>query len=71
MGVLFTCKSEEDPFKNEGARVQKISHCKYMQTFYDAQGQLSQQSEVGFTLSSKSYKCLWLSSLPERMKKIQ
>ena len=68
MGVLFTCKSEEDPFKNEGARVQKISH---MQTFYDAQGQLSQQSEVGFTLSSKTYKCLWLSSLPERMKKIQ
>ena len=21
MGVLFTCKNEEDPFKNEGARV--------------------------------------------------
>ena len=21
MGVLVTCKSEEDPFKNEGARV--------------------------------------------------
>ena len=42
-----------------------------MQIFYDAQGQLTQQSEVGSTLSSNSFKFLWLSLLPERMKKIQ
>ena len=29
MGVLVTCKNEEDPFKNEGTRVViKISNCK-------------------------------------------
>ena len=43
-------KIEEVPFKNEGARVViKISHCKSMQIFYDARGQLNQQSEVGST----------------------
>ena len=35
MGVLDTCKTEEDPFKNAGARVviNKISHCLSMQIF--------------------------------------
>ena len=42
-----------------------------MQIFYDAQGQLSQQSEVGFTLGSNASKLLWLPLLPERMKGIQ
>ena len=42
MGVLVTCKNEEDPFKNEGARV--VTHCESMQIFYDAQGQLTPQS---------------------------
>ena len=28
---------------------QKISHCKSMQIFYDAQGQLAPQSKVGST----------------------
>ena len=50
MGVIATCKNEEDPFKNEGARVvTKISHCKSMHIFYDTQGQLTQQSEVSST----------------------
>ena len=58
MGVIVTCKTEEDPLKNEGARVvtmrvlewsQKISHCKSMQIFYNTQGQLTQQSEVSST----------------------
>ena len=50
MDVLVTCKTEEDSFKNEGTRVViKISHCKSMQMFYDAQGQLKQQSEVDST----------------------
>ena len=31
---------------------QKISHCKSMQIFYDAQGKLTPQTGVGFTLNS-------------------
>ena len=40
MGVLVTCKNEEDPFKKRKVLEwsQKISHCKSMQIFYDAQG---------------------------------
>ena len=30
---------------------QEISHCKYMQIFYDAQGKLTPQSKVGSTLN--------------------
>ena len=41
-----------------------------MQIFYDAQGQLGQQSEVGSTLGSNASKFLWLPLLPERMKNI-
>ena len=50
---------------------QQISNCKSMQIFYDAQGKLTPQSEVGSTLNSNSSKLLWLSLLPARMKKIQ
>ena len=51
---------------------QQISkNCKSMQIFYDAQGKLTPQSEVGSTLNSNSSKLLWLSMLPARMKKIQ
>ena len=46
MSVIVTCKNEEDPFKNEGARVVKS---KSMQIFYNTQGQLTQQSEVSST----------------------
>ena len=49
MEVLVTCKNEEDPFKNEGAKV--VSHCKSKQIFYDAQGKLTPQSKVGSTLN--------------------
>ena len=42
-----------------------------MQIFYDARGQLNQQSEVGSAKGSNSSKFLWLPLLPERMKKIQ
>ena len=59
IGVLVTCKNEEDPFKNEGARVTtKITRCKYMQLFYDAQGKLTPQSEVCSTVNSNSCKLL-------------
>ena len=51
VGVLDTCKTEEDPIKNEGARVvikrsPIVCLCRY---FNDAQGQLNPQSEVGST----------------------
>ena len=42
-----------------------------MQIFYDAQGKLNPQSEVGSTLNSNSSMLLWLSLLPARMKRIQ
>ena len=50
MGVLDTCKTEEDPFKNEGARVvtKDLLLLVYVY-FYDNQGQFTQQSEVGST----------------------
>ena len=42
MGVLVTCKNEEDPSKVKVLEwSQNISHCKYMQIFYDAQGQIT------------------------------
>ena len=50
---------------------QQISHCKSMQIFYDAQGKLTSQSEVGFTINSNSSKLLWLFLLPARIKTIQ
>ena len=48
-----------------------FSHCMSMAIFSDAQGQLTPQSEVGYRGNSNSFKLLWLSSLPARMKKIQ
>ena len=126
MDVLVTCKYEEDPIKNRGARVfitlyvnfldaqgqitlesavvsglnlnssklscmsslparmrmieskmkelewsQDFSHYKSMGIFQDAQGQLTLQSLVESGQNSNSSKILWLSSLPESMKKIK
>ena len=42
--VLLTCKNEEDPIKNEGARVLT----RLFIVFSDAQGQLTQKSVVEF-----------------------
>ena len=47
-GVLVTCKNEEDPFKNEGARSPIVSLCRFL---YDAQGKFTLQSEIGYTLN--------------------
>ena len=45
MHVLDTCKNEENPIKNEGARVsQDFSHYKSMGIFPDAQGQPTPQN---------------------------
>ena len=72
MHVLDTCKNEEDPIKNEGARVsQDFSHYKSMGIFPDAQGQLTPQSLVRSGRISNSSEMLWMSSLPASMKKIR
>ena len=47
MHVLDTCKNEEDPIKNEGARLfTRFLPYKSMGIFPDAQGQLTPQSLV-------------------------
>ena len=44
--------TNEDPFKNEGARVVTTDRpLKVYADFYDAQGKLSPQSKVGSTLN--------------------
>ena len=40
MGLLVVCKNEEDPIKNEGARVVTTLFI----NFFDAQGQLTPKS---------------------------
>ena len=51
--VFITCKNEEDPIKNEGARVTSL-----LFDFSDAQGQLTPKSVVEFRRNSKSSKLL-------------
>ena len=66
MGVLVTCKYEEDPIKNEGARVVTTLYS----NFADAQGQISLVlvSVSGRNLNSSKLSCM--SSLPARMRMI-
>ena len=55
MSVLVTCKAEEDPLKMKVLEwSQQISYCKSMQICYDAQMNLTPQSEVGSTLNYNS-----------------
>ena len=66
MGVLAACKNEEDPIKNEGARVVTT-------LFFDfshAQGQLTPKSVMESCRNSNPFKLLWLTLLSARMKKI-
>ena len=51
MVVLITCMNEEDPIKNEDARV-------LICRFLDAQGQLTPKSAVEFCRNSNSSKLL-------------
>ena len=72
MHVLDICKNEEDPIKNEGARLlTRFLHYKSMGIFPDAQGQLTPQSLVRSGRISNSSKTLWLSSLPGSIRKIR
>ena len=63
MVLLVTCKNEEDPFKNESARVLTSLYV----DFSNAQGQLTPQSVVDCRRNSNSSK-RWLSLLPARIK---
>ena len=66
MDVLVTCKYEEDPIKNEGARVVTTLYSK----FSDAQGQITLVLVLvsGRNLNSSKLSCM--SSLPARMRMI-
>ena len=67
MDVLVTCKYEEDPFKNRGARVFITLYV----NFSDAQGQITLESVAvsGRNLNSSKLSCM--SSLPARMRMIE
>ena len=66
MDVLVTCKYEEDPIKNEGARVITTLYS----NFSDAQGQITLMLVwvSGRNLNSSKLSCM--SSLPARMRMI-
>ena len=54
MGLLVACKNEEDPIKNEGARVVTTQFI----DFSDAQGQLTPKSVMESCQNSNSTKLL-------------
>ena len=66
MGLLVACKNEEDPIKNEGARVVTTLFI----NFSDAQGQLTPKSVMESCRNSFPFKLLRLALLSARMKKI-
>ena len=66
MGLLVSCKNEEDPIKNEGARVVTTLFI----IFSDAQGQLTPGSVMESCRNSNSCELLWLVLLSARIKKI-
>ena len=65
--VLVTCKNEEDPIKNEAARVFTILYS----NLSDAQGQITLELVVvsGRNLNSSKLSCM--SSLPVKMRMIE
>ena len=67
MVVLVTCKNEEDPIKNESARVFTTLYI----NFSDTQGQITLELVVvtGRNLNSSKLSCM--SSLPARMRMIE
>ena len=66
MGLLVACKNEEDPIKNEGARVVTTLFI----IFSDAQGKLTPKSVMESCPNSNSFEFLWLVFFTARMKKI-
>ena len=67
MDVLVTCKYEEDPIKNEGARVDTTLYS----NFSYAQGQISLVLVSVSDLNLNSSKLSCMSSLPARMRMIE
>ena len=67
MVVLIIWKNEEDPIKNEGARVVTGLYI----DFSNAQGQITPESVVVSGRNLNSFKLLCMSSLPARMKMIE
>ena len=67
MVVLLTCKNEEDPITNRGARVFKTLYI----NFSDVQGQITVVLVVVFGQNSNSSKLSCMSSLPARMSLIK
>ena len=67
MVVLVTCKNEEDPIENEGARV--------FTTFYiifsDAQGQITLEMVMVSGQKLNSFKLSCMSSLPASLRMIE
>ena len=63
---LVTCKYEEDPIKNEGARVFTTLYS----NFSDTQGQITLVSVLVSGRNLSSSKLLCMSSLPVRMRMI-
>ena len=66
MGLIVACKNQEDPIKNEGARVVTSLFI----NFLDVQGQLTPKSVMESCGNSNSFELLWLVLLSARMKKI-
>ena len=66
MGLLVACKNEEDPIKNEGARVVTTLFI----NLSDAQGQLTPKSVMESYRNSNSSQLLWLVLSLARTKKI-
>ena len=64
MGFLVACKNEEDPIKNEGARVVTSLFI----NFSDAQGELTPKSVMESCLNLNSFELLWLVLLSAKMK---
>ena len=67
MVVLLTCKNEEDPIKNRGARVFTTLYIK----FSDVQGQITLVFVVVSGRNSNPSKLSCMSSLPARMRLIK
>ena len=66
MSVFVACKNDEDPIKNEGARVVTTLFI----DFSHAQGQLTQKLVIESCRNSNPSMLLWLTLLPARLKKI-
>ena len=67
MDVFVTCKYEEYPIKNEGARVDTTLYS----NFSDAQGQITLVLVSVFCLNLNSSKLSCMSLLPARMRMIE